>query len=359
MRPAVEPRSIRLIPRLRAVHVERFFETTPATMIYFEDSYDLKGVEIPPGINRMNIPEALAYLARSDAEVLELPEPLWVRFLPVSALCAAAFKLGGLVRLRRRHVVTYCMENSTIPKLIGRHWTPPRWLSATFAGVVGAYVRTFVDRMAFASPVSRDLYHSIPFVSGVENTTVLELPTANPVGEAAHPHDVIFVGTTDERKGVLVLLATWPQVEAALPDARLTIVGPQADETDDLHVWAAANPSQRRYLGQLSREDVLEEIQRSGVLVLPSVPHGRWREQIGLPIKEALSFGLTVVTTDQTGLAPWLADQGHVVLDPAKLREGLPQALIEALRAPISREVVVRSLPEVQGRYAADSWMHR
>ncbi|NRD08062.1 glycosyltransferase [Rathayibacter agropyri] len=356
-------RSLRIVPELRAVHIERYFETTPAKMIYFKRNYDLEGTTVPPGIEQKNLRDLASLFWNSTAQILEIPEPLWVRFLPTSAVIAFLFKTTGALRSRPRLIATYAMENNDLAKLIGGRRHVPRGVSKAFSLCVGAYMRIFVDRIAFASRGSSDLYTSLPFVRFIDHVTIEELPSprAEQRDEETRPA-AVFVGALEERKGIIPLTDAWEHVEATVPGAVLTIVGPGL-LAPRVEQWAHARPSSRRYTGQLAWSEVLEFLPTNRVLVAPSIPEGRWREQIGLPIKEGLSFGLTVVTTQQTGLANWLEDRGHTVIpidnDPQQFNHLLADALINALDVPLPRVEVRASLPAREGRYEADAWMHR
>jgi glycosyltransferase involved in cell wall biosynthesis len=89
--------------------------------------------------------------------------------------------------------------------------------------------------------------------------------------------------------------------------------------------------------------------------VLPSQPSATWREQVGLPIVEGLSYGCTIVTTTETGLAGWLSEHGHRVVAADADDGELAAAVAAALLNPV--EDVVASLPDHDGRLAADAWM--
>jgi glycosyltransferase involved in cell wall biosynthesis len=225
-----------------------------------------------------------------------------------------------------------------------------------------------VDRIAFATEGSRDLYRSLPFVGAIETCLIEELPSAAELSNARdHPEvpptgvrgpNAIFVGVLEPRKGIGELMRAWESVEIGLPDAVLRIIGP-----GPLHRsvadWTRLRPDQRIYEGQQSRDSVLAAIGSATVLVAPSMPSGRWREQVGLPIKEALAAGLTVVTTDQTGLAFWLKSHGHRVVPAELVARDLAPELIAALCTPLDAVVVRATLPAVDGRYRSDSWLHR
>jgi glycosyltransferase involved in cell wall biosynthesis len=158
------------------------------------------------------------------------------------------------------------------------------------------------------------------------------------------------------RKGIHELIEAWPGVEDSLAQAEITIIG-GGPESEIAAAWASGHPG-RRFLGEMDHPMALAEVSRASVLVLPSVRDGRWREQIGLPIHEALLGGLTVVTTDETGLAPWLSSHGHRVVALSAIGRELAPALIDALEHPLDRRSVVASLPVEDGRVVANHRMH-
>ena len=105
------------------------------------------------------------------------------------------------------------------------------------------------------------------------------------------------------------------------------------------------------------RVRIHEAMATSSVLTLPSQPSATWREQVGLPIVEALSHGCTIVTTRETGLADWLESGGHSVYRDAGSAQALASAILRALDAPVDRTDVLAALPERDGRLAADDWL--
>lgn len=357
----IRHRSIRLVPELRAVHIERYYVTTPATMFYFEENYDLAGAAIPAEITKIRMSSLVREFWSTTAVVLEIPEPLWMRFLPKGVMIAIAFKLTGAIRGRRRAIVTYAMENNTMRRLLGGRRNVPSTLVRASALAVGVYMRLLIDRVAYASTGASGLYMSLPFVPAIEHRTVEELPAPSVLEDGdVDDCSAVFVGVLENRKGVRELMRAWELVERTSRDARLTIIGPGPLFTE-VQRWADSRPESRECLGQLPRDRVLGVLRRNTALVAPSVPFGRWREQIGLPIKEALSLGLSVVTTRQTGLAGWLEGHGHQVVavsGPGSLADRLASALIDALESPLDRGKVRASLPSTDGRFESDAWLH-
>ena len=354
------PASLRVVPELRAVHVERHRRGTPAELLYLRAKYDLAGTPLLPGIEKATLASVLRRFASTEATVLEVPEPLWMRFWPRHVALVAGFRLAGLLRRRPHEVCTYAMENNAVDVLVRGDGRAPAILVPVVAALVGAVARLGLDRICYASPSARDAYARLPFVSRIPSALRLELPEATGDPRPAEPLRAVFLGVLEERKGIRQLMRAWPRVEQAVPGARLDVVGsgPLAGEVAD---WAAGSGASRGVLGRLAHADAQAAVADAAVLVAPSVPEGRWIEQIGLPIKEGLAAGATIVTTRQTGLADWLDEHGHHVVevdDLTALSERLAAAIESALRSPLPRDEVRRSLPDRDGRLAADTWLH-
>lgn len=345
------------------MQVEESYETTECEVLYFGKNYDLGATIIPATFRAANLISAMRRLFISRAVVLEVPEPLWVRFFPISAMLVLAWRCGGFLFRRKRMVVTYAIENNDFKNLICGRNSPSRLLIALARIVFGRFVSLFISRVAFGSPGAARLYQSLGLSSRVQTKLFIEIPgQVQRAGSEQSDADVfrqgvVFVGRIEERKGILALMRSWPEVERLYPQAVLTVVGSGPLDAE-LGEWCSFSPESRVSLGLLEHERVGAVIRANTVLVAPSIPWGRWREQIGLPIGEALREGLTVVTTSETGIAGWLSDNGHSVLPIANLDRGLGIGLINALTHPLDRNVVRDSLPQSTPRIDADRWMH-
>src|SRR4051794_18809038 len=102
---------IRVLPELRAVQVEREPHMAPAETWYFGTNYDLEGTAIPHRFVHVTAATAVWRLLRTRAVVLEVPEPLWVRFLPVNVLLVVTWRVSGWLRLTNRRARPYAIEN--------------------------------------------------------------------------------------------------------------------------------------------------------------------------------------------------------------------------------------------------------
>ena len=101
---------------------------------------------------------------------------------------------------------------------------------------------------------------------------------------------ILFVGALGQRKGLSYLLKAVAILGAAV---ELTLLGRKTAET-----CAPLNEALRRHrwIPSLPHADVMEEMSRHDVLVFPSLFEG-----FGLVILEAMSRGIPVITTPNTG----------------------------------------------------------
>lgn len=330
---------------------------TPCTVLYFDENYDLGSTSIPSNYIKVDLVHAVRALVSSRSSVLELPEPLWIRFLPTTAVLALAWRASGLVRRRPRRIVSYAIENNDVDTLLWGDRRMPSWLTNLMKGAIRFYINRSVDRIAFGSQGAAETYESLHLSRSIETRVIDELPSASAPTTAGQANSAIFVGAFEKRKGIMQLMSAWPEVEQAVPNAVLTLVGVGA-LTTELEAWCSRHPDSRRLVGQLQHDEVRNTISDHAVLVAPSVRSGRWREQIGLPIVEGLSAGLTIVTTKDSGLSSWLGDHGHRVLETRYLQQNLGSAIVDAFDNRIPVDVVQSELPDVPARIEADHWLH-
>jgi glycosyltransferase involved in cell wall biosynthesis len=349
-----------VIPELRSDHVVRSAEMYPSDILYFGEYPDLGATPLPDRFLRVSILGAMRKLFGSRSSVLEIPEPLWVRFLPKTVLLTLAWRAGSLVRRKRRFVVTFAIENNSLERVLFGNRRIHRSAESAARWGIRSFVKRNVDRIAFGSEGSRRTYGELLGDMAEDSAVFEDLPNAmSDLGAVSERkgHSAVFVGQLERRKGLGVLQAAWPEVEAVDGEARLTIVG-DGPLFPELSAWAGERPETRRCVGRLEHSDIGAVLSHNDVLVAPSIPDGRWREQIGAPIREALAHGLTVVTSDETGIAEWLAERGHTVVPVACLGSRLGSAMARALRHPLDRWAVAESLPDVAGRVRADRWLH-
>lgn len=350
-------RRVRLYHQLRTAHLERAAQLPPATIVYGRRRYDFddelaRSLDLVPagGIR------AAWYLLRHRVDALEINEPLYVAAARTTALALLGVRLGRLAGRPRTQVVSYAIENLD-PFTTRVSGGVKAQLVRRLDLALTRFVWSQVNRIAFGTQAAEQLYRRrLPWRAGPAATVVPALPVAAVATPPAKIADqVLFVGAFSDRKGIRQLLAAWPTVRAAHPTARLVVVG-QGPLESTVTGRAAADESITVVLDP-PRDRLRAHQAESPVIVLASQPTPRWREQVGLPIVEGLSYGGTVVTTAETGLATWLRDHGHRVIDDAGSTEDLAAALVSALADPLPVAEVLASLPPTDGRLAADAWL--
>ena len=159
--------------------------------------------------------------------------------------------------------------------------------------------------------------------SGVDTTFFTPTPVP---GEPV----VVFVGRLVEKKGLDVLLAAWPRVRAAVPAARLHVLGagPLAAmlPTDDPSVRHIAPDAAHR------AAQVRDVIAGARVVVTPSHTSEQGdAESLLLVNLEAQASGRPVVTTQHGGIPEFVAAGESALVVPERDPDALAAALIDVL----------------------------
>jgi glycosyltransferase involved in cell wall biosynthesis len=255
--------------------------------------------------------------------------------------------------------VTYAIGNidpHTLPK--PAPWWPR--LGRRLDLLLAHWVWRRVDRVVFGTETARQLYGTVFGVAerrGLRWTTMEALPAeCGCLADGGKtPGRLLFLGDLSQRKGFDSVLAAWTTVRHQVPSAVLTVIGRGA-LLDDAYA-AAREDSRVHVIADPPREVVHAELRRASVVVLPSRRQGAWREQVGLPIVEGLAHGCTVVTTDETGIAGWLARNGHGVVPADSVAELLAPVLAETAARPLDAGTVRASLPRRDSRLESDAWL--
>lgn len=137
-----------------------------------------------------------------------------------------------------------------------------------------------------------------------------------------YPRDrprAILVGIELERKGGLEVLAAWPRVRAAVPDAELVIVGPrERREAEGV-----------RFYGRTPLAEVSRLYGSATVFVCPTL----W-DPWGLVYHEAMAHGLPCIGTDRFAVPEIIEDGVTGLLVPPRDPDAVAEALIALLSDP-------------------------
>lgn len=144
-----------------------------------------------------------------------------------------------------------------------------------------------------------------------------------PAGEAA-AFTVLYVGSLSLRKGIRYLVEAFGQLRH--PRKRLLLVGP------DVHDGALTGltlPADVTLAGVLKGDELAQAYQAADVFCLPSIEEGQ-----ALVLGEALSFGLPIVATANTGADDLITDGEEGYLVPIRSSEAIRQRLQELADDP-------------------------
>jgi hypothetical protein len=176
------------------------------------------------------------------------------------------------------------------------------------------------------------------------------------------PPRFLYVGRLAMEKGLMDLLDAYAALRAAMPAARLDLVGEgAAREQLDRRLRALGLEQAVTFHGTLRLEQIAPLYMRSVALVLPS-----HREPWGLVANEALSYGCPVVVSDRCGCLPELLVSGVTGYGfEAGSVTGLAEAMRNVLRLSSDRRLtagqcirVARQLtPERAARRLLDGCM--
>ncbi len=357
-----EPRQlerVRLYHQVRTAHLERAAQLPPATIVYGDTRYDFDD-SLSAGLDLVHAKgvKAAWFMFRRRIAVLEVNEPLFIHAARSTALALLGLQLRQLVGGGRTQVVSYAIENLD-PRDLPRPGSAKHRLARRLDLALAGLIWRRLDKIVYGTDAAQQLYAAAYGSKGAPESTVIPaLPT--PLRRADSPakqtNQVLFLGALSDRKGLRPLLGRL--------DVRPRRGAGRSADRDRQGPAAGAGRAARGRGRQhraadrpAPRPDQTDQLDASQVLVLASQPQPAWREQVGLPIVEALAYGCTVVTTDQTGLAEWLAEHGHQVISTADSVPDLAGAVAAALHTPVPIDQVLASLPARDARLAADDWL--
>jgi glycosyltransferase involved in cell wall biosynthesis len=158
-----------------------------------------------------------------------------------------------------------------------------------------------------------------------------------------------YVGRVEPRKGVLDLLRAGPAIRAAVPGARIVIIGSDTYSADPEYGASVAASGDAEHYGWVA--DGARLMDHLDVLVLPS-----YAEPFGTVLAEAMAAGTPVVATTVGGLPEVVRDGVDGALVPA----GRPDALAGAVVAVLARrdELGAAAARDAR-RFGADDYARR
>lgn len=356
-------KDMRIYEYARLTHLERVAaEGFSGIFFYRHKLYDFdEQLARRIGARQVSRARLLWEVLRLRPVVVELPEPGYVAAWPTTVCALVAVFVGKLRFGRRTRVVCYAIENGEIDRWFSDKVPLPKSVAGALFSLIYRFLAARYDRIAFGTAAAKDNHARL--VRGSHGGAAFRLfpalakacPECNLVKEKV----VLFLGSFERRKGIPDLLAAWPLVQEADRDHgsyRLKILGkgPLEESIADF----AAQQSKCELVLDPSRPVIHSALASAEVLVLLSQPTLFWREQIGLPLLEGLSHGCKIVTTNETGIAAWLKENGHVVVRAGSEPRQVADGILQAMASSLIPQQILATLPAEDTRLAASKWMY-
>ena len=238
-------------------------------------------------------PATIARVRRAvaDADVVHVHEPF------VAPTSPAAFLGNG-------------------PPAVGTFHADPSSTMRRLYRLAGPGLKWAMAKLAAVTVVSREAGSAVDhLVDGA-----ITIPNAIDTGVYAmnverRPGRVVFLGRDEPRKGLDVLLAAWPLVRAAVPEAELVVLG----------AHRAGSQDGIRYLGMSVGPAKRQQLAEATVFCAPNLGG----ESFGISLVEAMAAGCAPVVSD---LAAFRSVAGEIArYVPAGDSESLADQIIASL----------------------------
>jgi glycosyltransferase involved in cell wall biosynthesis len=145
-----------------------------------------------------------------------------------------------------------------------------------------------------------------------------------------HPITILFCGQMIERKGVDLLLQAFDRLIQAGINARLLLVGREAELPEMMRSTSPQTQQKIEYAGFHDPEYLPQFFNQADIFVLPSRYDG-W----GVVVNQALGAGLPIICSDAVGAAPDLIEPGvNGAIVPAGDVDALYAALAQYVCEP-------------------------
>jgi glycosyltransferase involved in cell wall biosynthesis len=197
-----------------------------------------------------------------------------------------------------------------------------------FPAIIKAAVRKARTVITISESTRQDLYRLIPLSRGKSVVTLLaarnmrssELMLDPDRGRIYDNAYILFVGTVEPRKNLARLISAWKLLDAsARSGVRLIIVGATGWLVDAL-VGHLMSTDTIEFRGHVEDAELARLLRGAMAFVYPSLYEG-----FGLPVVEAMSLGIPVLTSN-IGATREVAEGAAILVDPTSeedIRAGL------------------------------------
>lgn len=278
----------------------------------------------------------------------------WVarRLPPVSAVIACEISALSTFRAARVRGITTLLDAPSI------HWAAQDRLHGTLdaPGLHRRITRVKDEEIARADHILTvsELARQTYLEAGVPTEKVHAVPLGadlslfRPDGTEEAPRNgfvFLFAGASIHRKGFDLLLDAFARVAAAVPDARLRVVGPRGDSAHLLERYAAL-PIEA--VGPTDQRGLAAEFRRADCLVLPSR-----NDSYAMVVTEGLAAGLPAIVSEMVGAKDLIREGKNGWIVPAGDAARLAERMLACARG---RDAVRTMREECRRSAEAATW---
>jgi len=233
-----------------------------------------------------------------------------------------------------------------------------RLLLAPIADRIARYTLRRADALRALSPYTARLAQreaDVPPLESFATYSDLSAFVATPRQQLPETPTALYVGMLERSKGVATLADAWPRVAAAVPGARLVVVGRGA-QADLVARLQDDFPEAVEYYERLSPDGVARCMDASTCLVLPSLSEG-----LGRVVIESFARGRGVVASRIGGISDLVEDGNTGLLVASGDAGALADALVRVLSDRDLAERLGIAAHEASGRLelSADAYAAR
>ncbi len=259
----------------------------------------------------------------------------WVarRLLQAGASGVIACEISALATFRAARA----LGMTTLLDAPSIHWAAQDRLHGTLdpPGLHRRIVRVKEEEIALAdhvltvSALARETYLEAGVAAEKVHAVPLgaDLSLFRPDGTGEAPREgltFLFAGATIHRKGFDLLLQAFARVAAAVPDARLRVVGPRGDSA---HLLDRSAGLPIEVAGPTDQRGLAAEFRRADCLVLPSR-----NDSYAMVVTEALAAGLPVIVSEMVGAKDLVREGRNGWIVPAGDAASLAERMLACAR---------------------------
>jgi glycosyltransferase involved in cell wall biosynthesis len=329
----------------------------------------------PPGPVRLlrsalaNLPAMISTLAGARRERRSLRDTNRLLLAEAHAAhIAQRVRAAGVTHVHAHFVARTADVAGALKERLGTLWTATAHAGDVYAPTEPELLRRRLDDASAVACANQGLQDAIqslakrpietPIVHCGVNTRALPFGAGWAAADG-RPPELVTVGRLVPTKGYWTILEAAPQIMAANPTLRWTLIGEGPLEAELLSDRRFRDLSPRmRLAGGLDHPDALALIQRAAALVLPCEAAADG-DSDGIPVAlmEAMALGVPVITSVVGGIAELVVHEETGFLVPPRDAQALAGAVQHVLD-PQSAEAVGRVRAEARAKVEREFDLH-